>query len=193
MNPNLAILLISLSCGILSILALLRFLMQITRVNFYNKVVQVICRITDVYCSPLRKVLPYNQYVDSAGIIMAIVMQLLGISLIYFLFASQLPSMTIMISWAALIVIGLLLRIYFMVLLLSVIFSWVRPQGAKPFAELANQLVEPLLRPFHKLVPPMAGMDFSPMALFFLVYLLQSLWRSVAVSMEIPLAIVFGV
>ncbi len=192
MNQNLAILLISLSCGALSILALLRFIMQLARVDFFNKVVQVICRITDVYCSPLRKLLPYNQYVDFATIIMAVLMQLLGLYLIYFLYASRLPNIADMLSWSALIVVGLSLRVYFMALLLTVIFSWVRPQGATSFAELSNQLVRPLLKPLHKLIPPMAGLDFSPMVLFFLVYLLQSFWRSIAFSMEIPLKIVFG-
>ncbi len=191
---NLAIFLISLSCGVLSLLAILRFLMQMTRVNFYNKLVQITCTITDVYCSPLRKILPYNQYVDFAAILMAVVMQLLGIYLVYFLFAAaQIPNFSTVISWALLIVVGLSLRIYFMTLLLSVVFSWVRPAGARPAAELANQLIEPFLRPLHRLVPPMAGLDFTPMALFFLVYLLQSVWRGLAISMEVPLGIIFGV
>ncbi len=193
MNPNIIIILISFSCGVLSILALLRFMMQLARVNVQNKAVLMICRITDVYCFPLRKILPYYQHADFASFIMAAFMQALGFYLIYLLFSSEVPDIKTIATWSFVVVIGLFLRIYFMALLLMVIFSWVRPQGASAIAELSNQLVEPLLRPFHKLVPPIAGMDFSPMALFFLVYLLQSVWRSVAAYIEVPLSIVFGV
>ena len=198
MNPNLVMLVISLSCGLLTLLALLRFMMQLSGANFYNKMVRFVCNASDIYCAPLRSLLSksklfYNSRFDAASLIMAFLLEFLGFYLISTLEYVELPGMPIVASWSALIVIGLILRIYFFCLLLMVIFSWVRPQGSEALAEVSQQLVAPLLVPFHKFIPPMGGLDFSPMALFFLIYLLQALWQSFSIGMRVPLNIVFGV
>lgn len=195
MNPNLSILIIGLPCGILSILALVRFIMQLSQVDFYNNTVVMIRRITDIYCSPLRALLPTTTPYDLASLVMAFVMQILGIYLIYFVFAgtSQMPSIGTIVLWSLVALVGLTLRVYFILLILNVVFSWVRPGGTESLADFSNQIIAPLLKPFHRLVPPMAGLDFSPMALFFLIYLLQSVWRSLSIYMGVPLAIIIGV
>ena len=168
--------------------------MQLSRVDFYNSAVQSVRNITDIYCSPLRSIMPGSPRVDLASLIMAVVIQAAGIYLVIVLIGNSNSVVSLLVvPWAMIAVAGLILRLYFIFLILNVIFSWVRPQGVDSWAELSNQIIAPLLRPFHKFVPPMAGLDFSPMALFFLIYLLQNLWRSFAISMDVPLNIIFGI
>jgi uncharacterized protein (TIGR00251 family) len=47
--------------------------------------------------------------------------------------------------------------------LISAIFSWVNPYA--PMAGIFNALTNPLLRPFRRIIPPVGGVDLSPLAL----------------------------
>lgn len=66
--------------------------------------------------------------------------------------------------------------IFIVAILLMVIMSWIAPNVYSPATELARVLTEPVLRPLRKVLPAMAGFDFSPMlammGLFFVLYLL---------------------
>jgi len=47
--------------------------------------------------------------------------------------------------------------------IVSAVFSWVNPYA--PLAEVFNTLTRPLLRPFRRVIPPVGGVDLSPLAL----------------------------
>lgn len=189
---NITILLVSWSFGIIAAFSLLRFMMQLARVNVHNSIVQFVCRVTDVYCQPVRNILPQTGQVDITSLLMTFLIQLLSLVTLADLLASSGPSLYTLVIWAFLASIGLCLRIYFIALILVVIFSWVRPQGSQAIMELSGQIINPLLKPLHRFIPPVGGLDFSPMILFFFIYMLQNVWRSVAVSMGMPFQLIFG-
>ena len=58
------------------------------------------------------------------------------------------------------------------VLLLMAIMSWVS-QGRSPVEYVLMQLADPLLRPIRNLLPSMGGIDFSPMVLVLLLYVIN--------------------
>jgi len=190
---NITVLLVSWSFGILAIFSFLRFIMQLSQVNFYNSIVQFVCRVTDVYCEPLRKLLPYTNNVDIASLIITVLIYLLSFLTLIQVFSLNVPSFATLGLWIFLILIGLGLRIYFIALILVVIFSWVRPQGSQSIMEISGQLVKPMLKPMQRFIPPLGGLDFSPMVLFFVIYLLQNVWRAIAISSGLPFHLVLGV
>jgi YggT family protein len=49
----------------------------------------------------------------------------------------------------------------------------VSPDGYTPAGRLLADLVEPLLRPFRRLVPPLGGLDLSPLAVILLLSVLR--------------------
>ncbi|MCE9513560.1 YggT family protein, partial [Escherichia coli] len=65
--------------------------------------------------------------------------------------------------------IGLLI---FWVLLVMAIMSWVS-QGRSPIEYVLIQLAEPLLSPIRRILPAMGGIDFSPMVLVLLLYVVN--------------------
>ena len=69
-----------------------------------------------------------------------------------------------------------LLVTYFVLIIARVIVSWIANQSRHPLIPLIYQLTEPVLKPFNKLVPPIGGVDLSPLfvliALRFLLLLL---------------------
>lgn len=61
--------------------------------------------------------------------------------------------------------LSLAIDIYSMVVLVSVVASWVRLPPDNPIVRVTNMLVEPVLGPLRRILPNMGGLDFSPMVL----------------------------
>jgi len=78
-------------------------------------------------------------------------------------------------------ILSLLLDIYFWILILTVVVSWLvafnvintRNKLVYKFCRLLNMATEPLIRRLRKYIPPMGGFDFTPMVIIFGIYILQ--------------------
>jgi YggT family protein len=68
-----------------------------------------------------------------------------------------------------------LLDLYSLVLLASVILSWVDLSPDNPFVRVVRQLTEPVLAPLRRVLPKAGGFDFSPLVLLVVIRLLQRL------------------
>ncbi len=62
-----------------------------------------------------------------------------------------------------------------MLILVSAIMSWFSPDPQNPIVKGIHAIVQPLLHPFQVLIPPLAGMDFSPMIVLLLLSFLRGL------------------
>ena len=65
--------------------------------------------------------------------------------------------------------------------IVSAVFSWVNPYA--PLAAVFDTLTRPLLRPFRRFIPPVGGVDLSPLALLLVLqialFVLDGLRRSI--------------
>ena len=68
--------------GLYLMFVLLRFLMQISRVDYYNPISQGIVKLTDPLCAPMRRLLPAFGRIDTATLILAIFLQLIIICVV---------------------------------------------------------------------------------------------------------------
>lgn len=73
--------------------------------------------------------------------------------------------------------IGRLIDLYSLVVLAAVIMSWVRIDSKQPLAMIVSSLTDPVLGPLRRVLPPMGGLDFSPMVLLFGLQILGNLFR----------------
>lgn len=69
----------------------------------------------------------------------------------------------------------MLLDLYSLVLLASVVLSWVQVSDDNPFVKIVRQLTEPVLEPVRKIVPPVGGFDLSPLIVILGLNLLKAL------------------
>ncbi len=86
------------------------------------------------------------------------------------------------IFWAADAILGVII----VVIIIDVVMSWLLAFGV---VNLRNQLVysinmitdrilSPLLRPIRRLLPSVSGLDFAPLALLLIIYVLRMyLWQ----------------
>ena len=170
---NAGVFLIQTFFSIYIVLILLRFLMQVSRADYYNPICQAIVKLTDPGIKPLKKILPTVKRVDFATLTVALVVQLIAISLVMFLKGGYLfhPAY---LAWSLLGMVSTILDIYFFSLLIMVISSWIAPQTSHPALALVHQLTEPICTPARKLLPPMGGIDFSIILVFVAITLVDN-------------------
>ena len=172
---------------------LLRFLLQLVRADFYNPISQFLVKATNPVVVPLRRVIPGVGGLDLASLLLAVVLQLLAIVALMLLNSLPLPNPLVLILWSILGIVGLLVNIYFFALLAMIILSWVAAGSNNPAIYLLHQITEPVMAPFRKLLPPMGGLDFSPILLFILINVIQIALRHVALSVGLHPALVIGI
>jgi YggT family protein len=69
----------------------------------------------------------------------------------------------------------MLLDLYSLVLLASVVLSWVQLSEDNAFVKIVRQLTDPVLEPVRKVVPPVGGFDLSPVLVILALNLLKAL------------------
>jgi YggT family protein len=89
-------------------------------------------------------------------------------------------------------VLGLLINLYFFILIAMIIISWVAPGSRHPAIELIWQVSEPVMAPVRSLLPNMGGIDFSPILLFVIINVIQIGLRHLALGVGLPPGLVFG-
>jgi YggT family protein len=68
-----------------------------------------------------------------------------------------------------------LVDIYSLVVLVAVVLSWVRLDPRNPLVTMTRGLTEPILGPIRKVLPPMGGLDLSPLVLLVALQILKGL------------------
>ena len=68
-----------------------------------------------------------------------------------------------------------LINLYSLVVLVAVMLSWIRVDRRNPLARIVERLTEPALGPIRRVLPPMGGLDFSPMVLLIGLQILKNL------------------
>lgn len=160
------------------LIVLLRFILQLVRADFYNPLSQFVVRATQPLLKPLRRIIPGFAGLDLASLVLAILVQLLLMVLTLLLMgygADMLGLAGQLLIWSVIGVTSLFLKVFFFALIVSVILSWVAPGSYNPGAQLVNQLCEPVLAPFRKLLPNLGGLDISPIFAFIALNLIDML------------------
>jgi YggT family protein len=160
---NAAIFLVETAFDLYILIVMVRFLLQLVRADFYNPVSQFLVKATSPVLVPLRRVIPGLFGIDWASVLLLIVLQVTKLIVIGSIkgYAFQ-PLGLVVLSVAELL--SLALNVFFFSILIQVILSWVNPGAYNPITSVLYSLNEPLLAPARRMLPPMGGLDLSPLA-----------------------------
>ena len=143
------------------LLLLLRFWLPIMRADFRNPIASGILRFTSPLVIPVRRIIPPIGRLDTSTILVAYILEFLLILALLALRGLRVETLPIAIT-AILELAILSLNLFFFVILIKIILSWVAPQNYNPMTVLLNTMAEPVLRPFRRIVPAVGGFDVSP-------------------------------
>ena len=168
------------------IAVLLRFLLQIVKADFYNPISQFLVRATDPCLKPLRKIIPSFGSFDVAALLLALAIQMLSIIFSIEIGNRTPPNIFLLLIWSLLGLASTLINFYFFALLLTIILSWIAPGSYNPIVALLHKITEPVMTPFRRILPPLGGLDLSPILIFITINILQIVLRHAAVSVGLP-------
>ena len=140
-----------------------RLLLQWTRADFRNPLCQAIVRLTNPLILPLRRVLPPVGKVDTASVVAVLIVAFIDVAILFALRGISFPGPFIWAQMVALQIARTLLWTYFYAIVLYALLSLIAPGGYSPMQSVLATLCEPVLRPFRRLIPSVAGLDLSPL------------------------------
>ena len=163
---NAGLFLIKTILGLYILIVLLRFLFQLVRADFYNPFTQVLVKLTNPPLLPLRRFIPGLGGIDLASIFLLIALQVLEYVLIGLLPRYGIPAPVGLFVMSITDLLALTVNVFFFSILIQIVISWINPQAHNPVISLLHQLNEPLLGRARRLIPPISGLDLSPIVVF---------------------------
>ena len=155
-------------------LFLLRIVLQWVRADFYNPISQLIWKATRYPTDWMRRFVPNagNVNVSAALVVMAIT--LFYVHLVDGLFNLRFGELTLVIS-ALLKLFAVIVNLYTFTIFVQAILSWLGPGVNNPASNILWSMNEPLLRPARRILPPLSGLDLSPLIVILLLQVLNRL------------------
>ena len=180
--------------GLYMLALVMHFLLKLSNADQYNPITQHIVRWTGPVVRPLATVLPTLGRFDLAIVVTALLVSMAAtvlLSLLYHngLFFNPLP----LLLWSGLGLLCMVADIYFFAVLAVIILSWVATDGQAPAIRLLLQLTEPVMGRLRRLIPPLGGLDLSPILLVIVINLLEVLLSNIARSVGLPARLVIGI
>ena len=165
----------------------MRFLAQLCGVSPYNPISVGIRKATDPIVATVNRLIPTGKRLNIGAIVALILCQTAYIAIMLWIL-SRFDAFNIVpaLIWSALGAAGLLINIIFYSVLAIIIVSFLAPQSNHPAVEFLWQLTEPVMAPLRSIIPPMGGLDFSPILLFIGINVIRVSLANMAIAVGTP-------
>jgi len=173
-NPIVFLVQIAFMLYILAVM--LRFLLQLVRADAFNPLAQFLLRVTEPVLRPLRRLIPGTRRFDTASVVFMYVLEFASLEAVLAIRGMTAIAPTPYLLLAALVnVVVLLLNLYLFTILIQVILSWVSPGAYNPALSVLYSINEPLLEQARRVIPPLGGIDFSPLLVLVAIEVIKML------------------
>jgi YggT family protein len=160
--------------GFFTALLLIRTVMRFLRISFVSQLGQFVLATTNWAVVPLQRFVPSIGRLELSALLPAWVIQALLALLLTLLTHAFAPSPQQLVLVALISgTLGLLKVAILMlswVVILTAILSFVNPYS--PFCGPLNVFTRPFLRPFQRILPPIGGIDLSPLLLLLVLQII---------------------
>ena len=174
---------------VLAVVALVDWLVRTRRINPFNPVARFFRRVVDPLITPMeRRVVRAGGMPHAAPwwmLVAVVVGGIIVLSLLRFLFAQvagAYGTASLGPRGVAILLLHYTFALLKLAIIVRVIASWVRISPYSRWVRWAFSLSEPILRPLRGMIPPLGMMDVSPIAAYFLLWLLETLVMSVLIG-----------
>lgn len=156
-------------------LLLVRLLLDWFSGKLFNPIYRFIYKFTQPPVGIVQKFLPTKSSFNWACLMVILVLEIIEILLLFYFTTLQLPAFIGLLIWVIAALLSLVKTIFFWSIIIYAILSWISVMNRQhnPLEEITAILVAPLLRPIQKILPTIAGFDFSPIVVFLVLQLIN--------------------
>ncbi len=185
---NAGMFLVDLVFDIYIIILIVRLLMQKLGASYHNPFSQLIIKLTNVFVTPMQKVLPGFKGFDFAIILLILLFAVIETLLTIWLRFKVVPGL-----WGTIVIsIGMIgnkfVNLYFYAIIVRAIMSWVVSLQQSPIAEVVFLITEPIMKPARRLIPTIAGFDLSPIPVLIALQLISAYGFGALINIGMKLA-----
>lgn len=148
-----------------------RFLSYWARVDVHHPFSRLLFVVTEPPLRPLRPYAPRFGCIDAAPLALMFALQLIKIVLLHLILGLNIGILALLLLAIANL-IELALYIYIVSIFIQAILSWFPEMAYNPLNRFLQRFNEPLLRPARRYIPPFEGIDFSPLVVILILYVL---------------------
>ena len=152
--------------GFASYAFVLLSIFRLFRINYFNPIVKIFA----TYLEPISKNVFFFLPPLIAAIAFALVLKFISFYLAY---SSGYESLSLLYI-AVIDVINSGFRILFYCVIGSVVLSWIAPGNNHPLLQIVEEISSGVLDPIRKFLPPMGGLDFTPIIGLLILNLINS-------------------
>lgn len=143
--------------------------------DYFSPMTQFILKCTDFLIKPIKKYLPNSGRVEWATLVLLLVIEIVKFICICLLSFGW-PSVMGLLILAVGDAFKMFLETFFYAILIQVIISWMHPNS--PVYYFLRQITAPVLSPFQRIIPLIAGVDITPIPALILLQVLIIIGQS---------------
>jgi YggT family protein len=166
---------------------IIRILLAYAGANYFDPITQFIVKATNFIVKPVRQVIPNYRQIELSTIVIILVLQIIKFILIYLL-SFGFPNILGLLVIAFADTLRLVLQTFFYAILLQAVLSWLQPNS--PVSHVLYQITAPVMTPLRRMIPPIGGVDISPIPALIIIQLINILLinQLIAFGMGLSLA-----
>ena len=148
---------------------------RLFRINYFNPIVKIFA----TYLEPVSKSIFFFLNPLLAALALSLLLKFISF---YIAYSSGYEPLTLFFI-SVVDVVNSCFRILFYCVIGSVILSWVAPGNNHPLLQIVEEMSDAILQPIRKFVPPMGGLDFTPIIGLVLLNLINTSFIQIISSM----------
>ena len=148
---------------------------RLFRINYFNPIVKIFA----TYLEPVSKSIFFFLNPLLAALALSLLLKFVSF---YIAYSSGYEPLTLFFI-SVVDVVNSCFRILFYCVIGSVILSWVSPGNNHPLLQIVEEMSDAILQPIRKFVPPMGGLDFTPIIGLVLLNLINTSFIQIISSM----------
>jgi YggT family protein len=148
---------------------------RLFRINYFNPIVKIFA----TYLEPVSKSIFFFLNPLLAALALSLLLKFVSFYIVY---SSGYEPLTLFFI-SVVDVVNSCFRILFYCVIGSVILSWVAPGNNHPLLQIVEEMSDAILQPIRKFVPPMGGLDFTPIIGLVLLNLINTSFIQIISSM----------
>lgn len=170
-------------------IVMLRIVLQWVHADFANPIFELVAKLTNPPIKQIRRLIPVIRGYDIAAVVLLLFLEVIKLAILVLLQIGTVPTFFGLTVLAFAELFGQLINIFFFALLAMAVLSWLSPLAHGPLVEVLYRVCEPLLRPVRRVLPPIVGLDLSPIPVMIILKLLELLIVQPLIQIGLVLAL----